>query len=338
MFKKLCQIKNFISFEKHLALDPTGVILSLRESDRLVLDALIAYKLRFPHIPIAQGYIALRIGMTRETVNRSIKRLVDLGALNKDRNKDSKYRWRDLPCTYILNPILARSKETLLKIKDYMPKVGKYLLFAAIMFAQQAKVSRNVTLKDIRIKKYLTLAKRKTYTSKRDVMSNSFSTAITNLPINLTNDDKKRLSQFTDEAILYALEVFYPRRDRIEEPVEYMVKHCRNFHLERNIPFNTSHVIELVESQEDKTSQMVMTTQVNNEQVPEALSEFRNIHKHQQPIKQYATVQDDLVTRSQGEDLEEVKRKLLDNQDYVNSCKILGIEPTKIPNAICLKS
>jgi hypothetical protein len=316
-----CQIKNNSNFKNAFHRDPVGTILSLRGSVRATFDYVAATVFKFGTEPIAQRYIGYGVNLKRETVNRSIAQLVDIGVVTKVRRKDPERPWMDLPCIYGLSPLVTTG--LLHKIKHFMPYIGKVLLFASIIYAQQKRVFDEITHKDKSIslsyrkekEEYSFLLKNKTYMSKRETMKHTLSPAITNLPFNLTKDEQMQLSLFTDEAILHAFGVVYPLRETIGNVVEYMINLCVSFHDKGNIPLNEKNLAETIAALKGSSSSEPEIPKIPQQQ-DAGLAQYTNMAK-----KNTQSYRRPLVM----EDPAEVKRKLDTIEVRKNYAK-LGLE------------
>jgi len=311
MARASCQINNFLFFQNNILQDLPGFFSSTRKTNVLTLEQLVVQFLRFGKRSITQEVIGRIIGRSRAHVNYAIKYLCLMGIITKKVQKRKDQPHKNKINEYTLHPLFSKNNNLILRMKNWLPRVRDWLSYKAQKFTDTTAHFKKVThLKEQdvlrNIYSYLNVIKLK----KGERVENPIPQVIRKLPLNLTHIEQIRLTVFPDDVIERAMSFISQRSHTISDKVSYLFKVCASICVEENLPIDTKYADNLTHIFRDNP----LPDTHGDQQVEVPIVIKKPVYKPKKYKREIVQ-----------EDPQQVKKKFMENEKYIASCKALGI-------------
>lgn len=297
-----CQdVKNVTSYplDERFRLDPEGSFAALAPADRKVFDELLHYYFRYDVIYPTHETIAKRYDMHEDTVQKSTKKLANLGIISK--------RFRlGASCVYRISYFFTNNPDMLFRLRHMFKSISGFILRAALTYS--VKSLSVVTTGRLEILRHIYK-----YTNLQIVrgvsMNKGIPLAVQRIDAPLNVFQQCQISACTDEAIDHANLQYFQRRATIDNAFAYILKTALEYDLDRNLTPNTKLAGDLAfalgVSPANPGPITGKTEQVNNELITQPLKEEEGISDFRFPKQ---------IGKSEN-------RKVAPPKEYVNMSK-----------------
>ena len=228
--------------------DPVGFILQLNNIESRIFERLWWYHIRYKVIYPSQDTLAREVGVTRETVNRLLEKLLDVGLISR--------RYRHMKsCIYRITDFFSMNADMYWKMASILPLIGSFVMYTQIAHPVVNVTQSNIT-KEEYIKNSLPVSGRRGLFSREFILGAvanmkvppSVTRLCKKLRLKLTLWEQTQLAAFSEPALSHAEGVYSRQRQTINNPVVYLSKVARNFSERKYLPVKREFSRELAQA------------------------------------------------------------------------------------------